>query len=81
MASTLSHRLEQSKLIRDAIMDRMQGRAAQNHNSYSVNDRSVSKMTLAELGEALIMIESTIKKLERRYNRERGISNMVKVRF
>lgn len=81
MATTISQRLEQSKRIRDAILDRMEGRIAENHNSYSVNDRSISKMTIDELGEALDFIERHIRKLERRFNRASGVSNMIKVRL
>jgi len=77
----ISQRLVQNKRIRDAILDRMEGRIGENHNSYSVNDRSISKMTIGELGEALEFVERQIRKEERRLNRANGVSNAIKVRF
>jgi len=81
MAKTLTQRLEQAINIRDAIADRMQGRISENHNSYSVNDRSISKMTLDELATAYDWQCKEVRKLQKEFRRCSGKSNAIRVRF
>jgi hypothetical protein len=81
MAKTISQRLDQTREIRDAVLDRMAGRITENHNSYSVNDRSISKMTLDELAGALKHMNGEVRRLEREHRRNSGQTTMLKARF
>ncbi len=66
MAKTIAERIEQAELIRDALLDRMAGRSVENHNSFSVGDRSISKMTMEELQIAYNRMDREVQRLERK---------------
>lgn len=77
MAKTLDERITAIEDIRDAILDVMDGRATENHNSYSVNDRSITKMSMAELVEAYDSLEVRLRRLNREKKRaETGCGGM-----
>ena len=81
MAQSISQRLDKTRHVRDAVLALLEGRAVENHNSYSVNDRSISKMTLAELTEAYKYLNGEVRRLEKEFNRARGRSSVARFRF
>jgi len=81
MAKTLSDRLQQTRNIRDALLDRIEGRAGQDHNSYSIGDRSISKMSIEELGQQYKIFDREVQRLERKYRRSTGGNGHIQVRF
>jgi hypothetical protein len=81
MAASLTQRIEQARRIRDALFDRMEGRAAENHNSYSIGDRSISKMTMDEVHDAYQKMDREVQRLERQFRRKTGGSGNIRVKF
>lgn len=81
MAKTLSDRLEQVREIRDSLLDILQGRAKQSHNSYSIGDRSVAKMTMEEIRNEYTILDREVDRLERKHRRATGKSGHVRFKF
>ena len=81
MAKALSERIEQLKEIRDSMLDILEGRASKDHNSYSIGDRSISKMTLEEIQIAYRKTDSEIDRLERRHRRKSGNGGGIRFKF
>jgi len=81
MAKSLSERIEKLKDIRDSMLDILDGRAKKDHNSYSIGDRSISKMTLEEIHASYRKIDSEIDRLERRHRRNSGIGGGIRFKF
>ena len=81
MAKTLEQRIEQLETIRDSMLDILEGRANKDHNSYSIGDRSISKMTLEEIQVAYRKTDSEIDRLERRNRRNTGVGGGIRFKF
>lgn len=81
MAKSLSERIQQSREIRDALLDRLEGRATENHNSYSIGDRSISKMTLEEVRIEYRKADNEVDRLERKYRRMSGVGGGIRFKF
>lgn len=81
MAYSIGERLQKATEIRDAMLDVLVGRATSKHNSYSIDDRSITKMTHDELQTALTRQDGLVKRLEREFNRSRGRATSLRARF
>lgn len=81
MAYSIGERLQKATAIRDAMLDVLEGRATDKHNSYSIDDRSITKMTHEELQNALDRQDGYVKRLERQFNRSRGRATTLRARF
>lgn len=81
MAKTLSDRLEQVREIRDSLLDILQGRAKQSHNSYSIGDRSIAKMTMEEIRNEYAVLDREVDRLERKHRRATGKSSHIRFKF
>lgn len=81
MAKTLDERLEQSENIRDALLDRLEGRSNQNHNSYSIGDRSIAKMTIAEIRIEYDNFDRQVRRLAREKRRAEGCAGHIRMKF
>lgn len=81
MAKTLSDRLEQVREIRDSLLDILQGRAKQTHNSYSIGDRSIAKMTMNEIRSEYTVLDREVERLERKHRRASGGAGHIRITF
>ena len=81
MAYSIGERLQKATAIRDAMIDVLEGRATDKHNSYSIDDRSITKMTHDELQTAIDRQDAIVTRLERKFNRSRGRATSLRARF
>ena len=72
MAKTLIDQIQQFERIRDKLLDVLEGRSNQNHNSYSIGDRSISKMTLEEIRAEYRSVDNEISRLRKKLSRAMG---------
>lgn len=72
MAKSIVDRIQQAERIRDKILDVLEGRATQNHNSFSIGDRSISKMTLDELHIEYRRADNEVSRLKKKQSRAMG---------
>ena len=81
MAKTIAERLDQTREIRDSLLDILEKRASKDYNSYSVNDKSISKMSLSEIQAAYTQMNGEVRRLKKEFNRRNGRSSATRFKF
>lgn len=71
----LLEKIRHAELICDALLANIEGRASDVESSYSIADRSISKMSLQELTEQYDWWDKHLSKLSARYESKVSIAN------
>ena len=80
MATSLENQLVEAQEILEALMSVLKGRASQVHNSYSIGDRSISKMSLNEVRVEYSFWKNEVNRLKRETRLSEGGVVSVRIR-